>query len=82
MKFADKLKGNLLLVHGLIDDNVHPSNTWQLARKLQDADKRFDMMIYPGFKHGIGSTYNAIRWEYFYKHLRPEPSGDFDNQID
>ena len=81
MKFADNLKGNLLLVHGLIDDNVHPSNTWQLARKLQDADKRFDMMIYPGFKHGIGSTYNAIRWEYFYKHLRPEPSGDFDNQI-
>ncbi len=47
MKYADKLKGKLLLVHGLIDDNVHPSNTWQLSKALNDADKRFQMMIYP-----------------------------------
>ena len=71
MKYAKQLRGRLLLVHGLIDDNVHPSNTWQLIKKLQDEDKRFDLMIYPGFKHGIGSTYMDIRWEYFFRHLRP-----------
>ena len=71
MKYAKQLKGRLLLVHGLIDDNVHPSNTWQLIKKLQDEGKRFDLMIYPGYKHGIGSTYSAIRWEYFFRHLRP-----------
>ncbi len=69
MTFAKNLKGRLLLVHGLIDDNVHPANTWQLAKALQDADKRFDMMIYPGFKHGIGSTYQSLIWEYLVKHL-------------
>ena len=71
-QYANRLKGNLLLVHGLIDDNVHPSNTWQLAKELQNKDKRFDMMIYPGFRHGVDSTYNAVRWEYFFKHLRPD----------
>ena len=71
LKYASKLKGKLLLVHGLIDDNVHPANTWQLAKALQDKDKRFDMMVYPGFKHGVQSTYEAIRWEYFFRHLGP-----------
>ena len=72
LTYADKLKGKLLLVHGLIDDNVHPANTWELVKNLQNEDKRFDLMIYPGFKHGIGSTYNALRWEYFYEHLQPQ----------
>ncbi len=70
--YAENLKGKLLLVHGLIDDNVHPSNTWQLSEKLQASDKRFDMMIYPNFQHGIGATYGALRWEYFIEHLKPD----------
>ena len=70
---ASQLKGRLLLVHGLIDDNVHPANTWQLAEALQKANRRFDMLIYPKFKHGIGSTYSSVRWEYFVQHLRPQP---------
>ncbi len=72
MKYADSLKGRLLLVHGLMDDNVHPSNTWQLADALYKAGKRFDMQIYPGFRHGIGSTYSSVRWEYLCRHLLPE----------
>ncbi len=72
IKLAKNLEGKLLLVHGLIDDNVHPSNTWQLAKALHDCDKRFDLMIYPQFKHGIGSTYEALRWEYFHRHLKPQ----------
>ncbi len=77
--FANNLQGRLLLVHGLIDDNVHPANTWQLAKALQNADKRFEMMIYPGFKHGVGSTYRSLTWEYLVKHLqpnRPEPAAE------
>ena len=70
-KIAGKLKGKLLLVHGLIDDNVHPANTWQLSKALNDADKRFQMMIYPEFQHGVGSTYSSLRWEYFHEHLKP-----------
>ncbi len=70
-KIASNLKGKLLLVHGLIDDNVHPANTWQLAKALNDADKRFQMMIYPEFQHGVGSTYASLRWEYFHQHLTP-----------
>ncbi len=70
-KIADRLKGKLLLVHGLIDDNVHPANTWQLSKALNDADKRFQMMIYPEFQHGVGSTYSSLRWEYFHQHLKP-----------
>lgn len=70
-KIADKLKGKLLLVHGLIDDNVHPANTWQLSKALNDADKRFQMMIYPEFQHGVASTYSSLRWEYFHQHLKP-----------
>ena len=66
------LKGKLLLVHGLVDDNVHPSNTWQLVRQLQTIDKRFDLMIYPGAAHGIPGNYPSLRWEYFYEHLRPD----------
>ncbi len=73
MEYADQLKGKLLLVHGLIDDNVHPSNTWQLAEALHAANKRFDMQIYPNFKHGIGSTYFNLRWEYLLKHLTQKP---------
>lgn len=69
LSLAKSLKGKLLLVHGLIDDNVHPANTWQLSKALNDADRRFDMMIYPEFEHGVGSTYPSLRWEYFYKHL-------------
>jgi dipeptidyl-peptidase-4 len=73
LKYAKNLKGNLLIMHGLIDDNVHPSNTWQLADALQRADRRFDMLIYPRNKHGLGRNSSAIRWEYLCEHLDPEP---------
>ncbi|MDZ7261940.1 MAG: prolyl oligopeptidase family serine peptidase, partial [candidate division KSB1 bacterium] len=50
---AEKLKGKLLLVHGDADDNVHLSNTLQLAQALQQADRPFDLMVYPRKMHGI-----------------------------
>jgi dipeptidyl-peptidase 4 len=53
-RFAAKdLHGNLLLLHGAIDDNVHVQNTIQFAYELQKAGKQFRMMLYPKSRHGI-----------------------------
>lgn len=53
LNFADKLKGKFLLVHGSADDNVHLENTMRLTEALIQADKPFDMAIYPDKNHGI-----------------------------
>lgn len=50
---ADGLHGRLLIIHGEIDDNVHMSNSLQLAYALQKAGKPFELMIYPRNRHGI-----------------------------
>ncbi len=52
---APQLRGRLLLVHGAADDNVHLQNTVQLVNALVKAGKRFDLMIYPGQKHGFAA---------------------------
>ncbi|MFO0798387.1 MAG: DPP IV N-terminal domain-containing protein [Gemmataceae bacterium] len=54
---AKNLHGRLLLVHGLMDDNVHAQNTMRLADALQQAGKDFELMIYPRARHGIGSPH-------------------------
>ena len=57
---ADNLSGNLLLVHGALDDNVHPQNTMQFAYALQQAGKPFQMMIYPGAAHGVSDPAQTL----------------------
>ncbi len=52
---AKSLNGRLLLVHGVIDDNVHLQNTLNLAFELQKADKQFELMLYPTQRHGVGN---------------------------
>ncbi len=53
LRYAKELHGNLLLVHGTYDDNVHIQNTWVFADSLIASNKRFEMMIYPMRMHGI-----------------------------
>lgn len=53
VKAAENLHGRLLIIHGLMDDNVHFQNTAQLLQALQDAGKQFDLMVYPTDRHGI-----------------------------
>jgi dipeptidyl-peptidase-4 len=50
---AKNLSGHLLLIHGVIDDNVHMQNTMQLAYSLQQAGKPFELMVYPTQRHGV-----------------------------
>lgn len=52
--YAASLKGKLLIRHGDMDDNVHMQNTIWLVTTLQDLNKPFEMMIYPGERHGWG----------------------------
>jgi dipeptidyl-peptidase-4 len=51
--YAHLLKGNLLLVHGMEDDNVHYQHTMQMAKKLQESGKQFELMLYPNKNHSI-----------------------------
>ena len=51
--YANKLKGDFLLVHGGADDNVHLQNTLRLSEALIQANKQFDWAIYPDKNHGI-----------------------------
>lgn len=53
ISFAQNLKGNLLIVHGSGDDNVHFQNTEALINKLISLDKPFTMMDYPNRTHAI-----------------------------
>jgi dipeptidyl-peptidase-4 len=52
-KAAANLHGQLLLIHGTMDDNVHMANTLQFAYELQRAGKPFELMLYPKSRHGV-----------------------------
>lgn len=49
----ENLKGDLLLIHGTADDNVHYQNTAELAEALVQAQKQFDMQVYTNRNHSI-----------------------------
>jgi dipeptidyl-peptidase-4 len=53
LPYAKDLKGRLLIMHGMADDNVLFLNSTKLFRRLQDLGKPFDVMVYPGGKHGL-----------------------------
>ena len=57
---AEQLTGELLLVHGTGDDNVHFQNTIQLADALQAANRQFELMIYPNRTHSISGGNTTV----------------------
>lgn len=71
--FVENLKGKLLIAHGMLDDNVPPSNTMLVVDELIKANKDFDLILFPNKRHGYGdmSKYMMRRkWDYFVKHLK------------
>ncbi|MCT4591276.1 MAG: S9 family peptidase [Carboxylicivirga sp.] len=78
---AKNLKGHLLLVHGEIDNNVHPANTMRVVKALMDARKRFDFMMIPNVRHGFSQYspyFEKMIWYHFSEHLL----GDYRNNVD
>jgi dipeptidyl-peptidase-4 len=53
MTYASQLRGPLLIMHGMADDNVLFTHSTTLFKKLQDLNKPFDVMTYPGSKHAL-----------------------------
>lgn len=79
MNFAQNLRGPLLVMHGMADDNVLFTHSTALFKRLQDLGKTFEVMPYPGSKHGLlrfGSTgphgYKTVV-DFFDRQLKPAP---------
>jgi len=77
--YIKNYKGNLYIIHGTMDDNVHMQNSIQLIAALQDAKKDFEFMLYPGGRHGWSNLnerwahFNNEKARYFYKYLLEKP---------
>ena len=75
--FADQLEGNLLIIHGTGDDNVHYQGAEALIDKLIAGGKKFSMMAYPNRSHGIregeGTTRHlyGLMTDYLHEHAPP-----------
>lgn len=76
--YADSLHGSLLLVHGMADDNVLFTHSTLLMQQLQSLNKQFDVMTYPGGKHGLvrmpgqGRHYYEMVLRFFQRELGVE----------
>jgi dipeptidyl-peptidase-4 len=77
LTYAKDLKGKLLVLHGMADDNVLFLHSTKLFRRLQDLGKPFEVMVYPGAKHGLTRTHDgrhayATIKRFFDENLKPE----------
>ncbi len=86
MELAKRYKGGLLLVHGWMDDNVHPAHTLRMVDALIRENKKFDMIILPSENHGFSSTSNTFyerkMWFHFARILLGDDSGDYYYEIE
>ncbi|GHJ47716.1 putative dipeptidyl peptidase IV [Catellatospora sp. TT07R-123] len=72
VELADRLQGRLLLVHGELDDRVHPYHTLRLADRLIAADKDFELLIVPGAEHMFIDCLAYVRkqaWDFLVREL-------------
>ncbi|WP_112262482.1 S9 family peptidase [Lentzea terrae] len=72
VEMADRLEGKLLLIHGEMDDQVHPDHTLRLAARLIAAGKDFEMLIVPGAEHMFLDCLSYVRtrcWDFLVRSL-------------
>ncbi|MGI8951917.1 MAG: S9 family peptidase [Chitinophagaceae bacterium] len=80
--YVKNYKGNLYMVHGTMDDNVHMQNSIRLIAALEDEKKIFEFMPYPGGRHGWSNLvdrwahYNNEKTRYIYQYLLEKPVPD------
>ncbi|MFC1477380.1 DPP IV N-terminal domain-containing protein [candidate division KSB1 bacterium] len=67
MNFVDQMECNMLIMHGMMDDNVHPNNAWQLIDALDQAGKRYESRFFPHAGHGVPGR--DTEQEFFYRYL-------------
>ncbi len=77
LTYAKDLEGHLLIIHGGSDDNVHPQNTYEFIKRLEEADKDFEMFIYPNRNHSIYGPNIRLhlfrqKTKFLNKYLHPE----------
>ena len=77
LTYANKYKGLLRITHGTTDDNVHMQNTLQLISLFEDQKKHFELMIYPGERHGVAAAKGVFSrtesYNFYYKNLLEKP---------
>lgn len=74
LKAAKNLSGSILIMHGTVDDNVHPQNTVILIDELIKAGKDYSLQIYPGQAHGVRGDWinwsmQKARWKFLKENL-------------
>ncbi len=80
MHYAENLTGNILLIHGLLDENVHFRHTARLINALVAAGKDYDLLLFPDGRHSTRKESDRIYLEerigrYFLKHLNDSLDG-------
>ncbi len=72
MTHVKNLKGKILIMHGMVDDNVHPNNAFQLIEALDRAGLTYESRFWPNGGHGLGRGVDVTQGEFFKRTLRPE----------
>jgi dipeptidyl-peptidase-4 len=79
MTHADGLQDHLLIIHSMLDDNVHPAQTMELLTALTNAGKDADLRIYPPGAHGAAYNWQSyfliskVSFDYFERYLKNSP---------
>jgi dipeptidyl-peptidase-4 len=71
MTYVDDFQGKVLIMHGMLDDNVHPNNAFQLIEALDKAGKSYESRFWPNAGHGLGRGSSTTQNEFFDRILRP-----------
>ena len=78
VKAAKDLHGRLLILHGVMDNNVHMQNTLQLVYELQKADLPFELMMYPRSRHGLrGMHYNRLTVDFIRRTMAVDETSEY-----
>jgi dipeptidyl-peptidase-4 len=72
MTHVKNLKGKILIMHGMVDDNVHPNNAFQLIDALDRAGLTYESRFWPNGGHGLGRGVDVTQREFFRRTLQPE----------